>query len=196
MTPHPIERESYRILAGRVDLGHVAPGPRAVIERVIHASADLDYADSMVVDEAAVDAGVAAVRAGAPAIVDVTMVAAGITAYPTQCLLHEAVAGPGGFPTRSQVGTELASERHPSGAVWIIGCAPTALRALVERVDAGQVQPALVIALPVGFVGATEAKAAARDLDVPVITNRGEKGGAAGAAAAFNALVRLSQTGG
>src|SRR5207249_6687496 len=75
---HPIEAESYRILAGRVDLSGLAPGPRAVVARVIHASADLEYAETMVVGEAAVDAGVAALRAGAPIVADVAMVAAGV----------------------------------------------------------------------------------------------------------------------
>ena len=55
---HPIEAESYRILEARIDLSGWAPGPRAVVARVVHASADLDYAATMAVDEAAVDAGV------------------------------------------------------------------------------------------------------------------------------------------
>src|SRR5207248_2742436 len=69
---HPIETESYRILGTRVDLSHLDPGPRAVVERVIHASADPEYATSTVVDPAAVDTGVRALRAGGlPAISNV-----------------------------------------------------------------------------------------------------------------------------
>jgi precorrin isomerase len=196
MSTHPIEQESFRILAGRVDLAHLAPGPRTVVERVIHASADLEFATSMVVDEASVAAGVAAVAAGAPVVVDVQMVAAGISGYPTTCLLEEASAGPGGLPTRSSMAVRLAAERHPRGAVWVIGCAPTALSELLGLVETDRAHPALVIGLPVGFVGAAEAKAAARRLHdrtgMAVITNVGEKGGSAVAAAAFNALVRLS----
>jgi len=197
---HPIEAESYRILARRADLADLAPGPRAVIERVIHASADMEFATSMVVDEKDVAAGVAAVAAGAPAIVDVEMVRAGISSYPTECFLAQAVAGPGGFPTRSAAAVRVAAERHPDGAVWVIGCAPTALVELLGLAAAGRVRPALVIALPVGFVGAAEAKEAARHLaagnGLAVISNVGEKGGSAVAAAAFNALVRLSQAAG
>jgi precorrin-8X/cobalt-precorrin-8 methylmutase len=71
------------------------------------------------------------------------------------------------------------------GAVWVIGTAPTALSELLD-LDAA---PALVIGLPVGFVGAAEAKAALRASGLPALTNQGEKGGAAVAAAALNALL-------
>ena len=193
MTPHPIEQESYRILATRVDLGAFGPRSRAVVERVVHASADPQLAETMVVSDDAVDAGIAALRAGAAVVVDVEMVRAGITGYPTECQLAGAVAGPGGYPTRSAMGVRAAAARFPEGAVWVIGCAPTALAELVEQAAAGHVRPALVIALPVGFVGAAEAKAAARGSALPVISNVGEKGGSAVAAAAFNAVLRLSQ---
>lgn len=189
---HPIEQESYRILAGRIDLTALAPGPRAVVERVVHASADLDFARSMRVDEAAVAAGVAAVRAGAAVVVDVEMVRAGISGYPTECLLSEASAGPDGLPTRSAMAIRASAARHPDGSVWVIGCAPTALAELVRLVADGLVRPGLVIGLPVGFVGAADAKRAAAALGVPVITNVGEKGGSAVAAAAFNAVRRLA----
>jgi len=193
MSPHPIEEESYRILATRVDLRGLGPGGRAVVERVVHASADTELGQSMVVPEEAVDAGIAALRAGAPVVVDVEMVRAGITGYPTECLLAGAVAGPGGYPTRSAMGVRAAAARHPDGAVWVIGCAPTALAELLDHAAGGHVRPALVIGLPVGFVGAAAAKAAARATDLAVITNVGDKGGSAVAAAAFNALLRLSQ---
>jgi precorrin isomerase len=192
VTVHPIETQSYAILAGRIDLGHLQPGPRAVIERVIHASADLEFATSMVVDQQAVDAGVAAVSGDAPVIVDVEMVGAGITGKSTICLLGETAAVPGGYPTRSALAIRAAGARHPDGAIWVIGCAPTALAEVVSLTAAVVIRPALIIGLPVGFVGAAKAKEAARAVDVPSITNVGEKGGSAVAAAAFNAIVRLS----
>ncbi|MET8094819.1 precorrin-8X methylmutase, partial [Micromonospora sp. NPDC005220] len=76
---HPIEVESYRILRERVDLSHLPPLSRAVTERVVHASADLAYVDDLVCDEAALESGLTALRAGAPVVTDVAMVAAGIT---------------------------------------------------------------------------------------------------------------------
>ena len=192
MTVHPIEAQSYRILAGRVDLSAFGAGAAAVAARVIHASADVEYAATMVVDEAAVAAGVAALRAGAPVVTDVEMVAAGISGVPTRCYLAEVPPSPGDGPTRSAAGMRLAAARHPEGAVVVVGCAPTALAEVVRLWADSALRPALVVGLPVGFVGAAEAKDALRAAGCPSISNVGEKGGSAVAAAAVNALVRLA----
>jgi len=190
LTVHPIEAESMRILAERVDLSHLGPGARAVVERVIHASADLEYAGTMVVSEEAVAAGIGALRAGASVVTDVEMVRHGLVGVAGRCYLAEARGEPTG--TRSAQGMRFAAEHHPSGAIVVVGCAPTALAKVVELVRAGGFRPALVIGLPVGFVGAAEAKAALRSSGLPAITNVGEKGGSAVAAAAFNALARMA----
>ena len=191
-TVHPIEAESYRILRERVDLAHLASGPRAVVERVVHASADLDYAETMALTAAAVDAGVAALVAGATVVADVEMVRAGITGADAVCYLGEARAE--GEVTRSAAAMRLAAERHPEGAVVVVGCAPTALVEVVRLAERG-FAPALVVGLPVGFVGAAESKALARASALATITNEGEKGGSAVAAAAVNALARLAHAG-
>ena len=193
MTIHPIEVESYRIMGERVDLSRFPNGPRAVVARVIHASADLEFADLMVVPDDAVAAGVAALRSGAPVITDVEMVRHGLTGVEAHCYLSEATAS--GDVTRSAAGMRLAAERHPDGAVVVVGCAPTALFEVVDLAAAGQFRPALVVGLPVGFVGAAESKEAARRSGLPAITNVGEKGGSAVAAAALNALRRLADAG-
>src|SRR5437879_6018494 len=138
---HPIESDSYRILADRIDLSHWPPTPRAVVERVIHASADPEYASTMSVPLAAVYAGVAAIRDGAPVITDVEMTRAGITGVPADCLLGEAVAADG--LTRSAAAMRLAAMRHPEGSVVVIGCAPTALQEVVTLAGAGAFSPAL-----------------------------------------------------
>ncbi len=189
---HPIEAESYRILAARVDLAGFGPAAAAVVARVIHASADLEYATTMVVEEGAAAAGVAAVAAGAPVVVDVEMVRHGVTALAVECFLP--AAAPAGT-TRSAAGIALAAERHPEGAIVVVGCAPTALDEVVRLHQAGMFAPALVIGLPVGFVGAAESKQRLRDSGLPAISNVGEKGGSAVAAAALNALVRLAGSG-
>ena len=196
MTVHPIEAESYRILASRIDLTHLDSGVRAVVERVIHASADLEFASTMRVDAASVARGVSAIAGGAPVVVDAEMVRAGITGSPTVCLLSSAVAGPDGFPTRSAMAIRAAAELYDRDAVWVIGNAPTALMEVIALIESGDLAPALVIGLPVGFVGAAQSKQALRDLagarHLATITNVGEKGGSAVAAAAFNALARLA----
>jgi len=180
---HPIEQESYAILRRRVDLSALAPWSRAVVERVVHASADLSYVDDLVLDEPALARGAAALRAGAPVVADVQMVAAGITRRDAVCRVREAVAS--GGRTRSAEAVRLALAEVGPGAVWVVGCAPTALVELLA-LDA---DPALVVGLPVGFVGAAESKQALRESGLPAVSNRSEKGGSAVAAAALNALL-------
>ncbi|WP_433124184.1 precorrin-8X methylmutase [Micromonospora sp. CA-240977] len=191
---HPIEVESYRILRERVDLSHLPPLSRAVTERVVHASADLAYVDELVCDEAALESGLAALRAGAPVVTDVAMVAAGITRAGLElvCPVAEPAAAELGRTagiTRSAAAVRIALERVGPGAVWVVGCAPTALVELLT-VDAA---PALVVGLPVGFVGAAESKAALRASGLPAVSNVGEKGGSAVAAAALNALLYIEE---
>ncbi|MFC3576112.1 precorrin-8X methylmutase [Streptomyces yaanensis] len=180
---HPIEQESFRRLRARLDTSHFAPLTRAVVERVIHSAADLDYASDLVMDEGELEKAHAALHDGAPVVVDVEMVAAGITRRETVCRLKDARSGPG--MTRSAHAIRLAYEDVGPGALWVIGCAPTALEELL-KLDAS---PALVIGLPVGFVGAAESKAALRESGLPAVSNVSEKGGSAVAAAALNALL-------
>ena len=180
---HQIEQQSYRILRERLDTSAYPPLTRAVIERVVHASADLSYADDLVCDEPTLQRALAALRAGAAVVTDVEMVAAGITRRPTRCYLKDAVAT-GGL-TRSAAALRAAVADVGAGAVWVVGCAPTALFELIALSP----DPALVVGLPVGFVGAAESKAALRASGLPAISNVSEKGGSAVAAAALNALL-------
>ena len=185
---HPIEAESYRILRGLVDLSRFGPLGRAVAERVIHASADLEYAESLSLEEAALEDGLQAIRRGARVVTDVGMVAAGITALETVCFVSDPLARTLSDKlgiTRSAAGFRIAAEDVGRGAVWVVGNAPTAL---FELLDLGA-DPALVVGLPVGFVGAAESKDKLLESGLPAIANRGPKGGSAVASAALNALI-------
>lgn len=185
---HPIETESYRILRELVDLSHLGPLSCAVTERVIHASADLEYADSLVLTEETLQSGLEALRDGAPVVTDVGMVAVGITGRETLCFVSDPRTrrlSEEASITRSAAGFRLAVLEVGDGAVWVVGNAPTALFELLEM-DA---EPALVIGLPVGFVGAAESKEKLIESDLPAVANRGRKGGSAVAAAALNALI-------
>ena len=185
---HPIEVESYGILRSRVDTRSLPRWTRAVTERVIHSSADVSYSGDLVCDEDVLAAAAAALAAGAPLVVDAAMVGAGITTYPSTCLVRDpdaaALAAATG-DTRSAAAFRLAAEQVGPGAVWVVGNAPTALFALLDL----DVAPALVVGLPVGFVGSVESKEALRASGLPALTNRSEKGGSAVAAAAVNALL-------
>ncbi len=189
---HPIERESYRILRGLVDLSRLGPLGRAVAERVIHASADTEYAASLVLDEPSLEEGLAALRLDAPVVTDVHMVAAGITAREAVCLVSDPRARHLSEElgiTRSAAGFRLAAGEVGPGAVWVVGNAPTALFGLLEMDNS----PALIIGLPVGFVEAAESKEALLHSGLPGIANRGPKGGSAVAAAALNALIYFEE---
>jgi precorrin-8X/cobalt-precorrin-8 methylmutase len=189
---HPIEQESYRILRELVDLSDLEPLSRAVAERVIHASADLEYADTLVLNESALMSGLVALRRGAPIVADVGMVAAGITAREVHCFVSDPRArelSESLGTTRSAAGFRVAAEEVGGGAVWVVGNAPTALFELLEM----DVEPALVIGLPVGFVGAAESKEGLMRSGLPAVTNRGPRGGSAVAAAALNALLYFEE---
>ena len=197
-TVHPIEVESYAILRTRLDTSDLPPLTRAVVERVVHTSADTGWAGDLVCDEAALRAGRQALLAGAPLVTDVRMVAVGVTSRPATVALDLAAlditaldnsgAAAEGL-TRSAAGIRAAVARFPEGAVWAIGNAPTALAELVRCAEAGLVTTPLVVGLPVGFVGSVAAKAALRASGLPTVSNRSERGGAAAAAAAVNALL-------
>jgi len=195
---HPIEQESYRRLATKVDLSGWPPGPAAVAARVVHATADPALVDQLVVPERSVSAGAAAILAGAPVICDIEMVRAGISGVRAICTLGE-VADAGPYPSRSAAAMARAAASHPDGAVIVVGCAPTALAEVNRLIDSGALRPSLVIGTPVGYVGAAEAKEALLSVSertgVPSIVLRGDRGGAAVAASMLNALVRLSGVG-
>ena len=188
---HPLEQESYRILRARLDLSRLPPLSRAVTERIIHATADFDYATDLVTDETALKRGVSAIAAGAPVVADAAMVAAGIGDYPVICKAGDSLtarlARTAGI-TMSAAGARLGFGEAGPGAVWLVGSAPTALTEVIAR----EVQPALVIGVPVGFVGAVESKDALRASGLPSLSNVSEKGGPAVAVAAFTALLRAA----
>jgi precorrin-8X/cobalt-precorrin-8 methylmutase len=180
--------ESQAILRSRIDLSRLPPLSRAVTEHVIMASADFDYATDLVCDEETLAAAVAEVAAGATVVADAAMVAAGITGHPVTCKsdepLTERLARTAGI-SRAAAAVRLAFGQAGPGAIWVVGGAPAALEEVISR----DVQPSFVIGLPVGFAGAAEAKDALRASGLPSLSNLSEKGGAAVAAAAFNALL-------
>ncbi len=170
--------------------------------RVIHACGMVEAAADILFSPGAVEAGVAALAAGAPILCDARMVAEGITrarlpaGNAVLCTLHDpavpALAAKLGT-TRTAAAMELWRDRL-GGAVVAIGNAPTALFRLLELLEAGVPPPAAVVGMPVGFVGAAESKEALlADGRVPALVVRGRKGGSAMAAAAVNALASAAE---
>ena len=193
-----IYRRSFAIIRAEADLAGLSPDLARTIVRMIHACGMTDLPRDLAASPGAAEAGREALRAGAPILCDSAMVAAGVTRarLPTAnaviCTLNApevpTLAAEFGT-TRSAAALELWRD-HLEGAVVAIGNAPTALFHLFDMLDAGAPKPALILGLPVGFVGAAESKDAlrSRSQGVPFITILGRRGGSAMASAAINAL--------
>lgn len=175
-----------------------------IIERVVHATADPEFARNTIISDGAVEEGVRAIKSGAKVVVDVKMVKAGVNVAKlrkfggrVECYVDDERAlrmAREDSMTRAAAGMRLAIEEGLEGGIALIGNSPTAAFELVHAVKEGNAKPALVIATPVGFIGAAEAKEAVMGLSIPYITVRGPKGGSPVAAAIFNALLALAES--
>ena len=197
-----IYRKSFAMIRQEADLARFTPTEERVAVRVIHACGMVEASSDILFSSGAVEAGIAALRNGAPVFCDARMVADGVTrarlpaGNEVICTLRDprvpALAEALGT-TRTAAAMELWGERL-AGAVVAIGNAPTALFRLLELLDAGWPAPAAVVGMPVGFVGAAESKEALfADGRVPALIVRGRKGGSAMAAAAVNALASAAE---
>ena len=203
LLPADIERTSMAIIQGELtERGIQVPtGCEAVVQRVIHTTADFDYAKNLCFTPGAVDKGVEALGRGAVLVTDTNMALAGIS-KPTlkklgcsaYCYMADedvARAAVQENTTRADAAMQKAAQLHP-GAVFAVGNAPTALFRLEKLIEEG-LRPALVIAVPVGFVNVVESKerifSACEAAGVPVIAAMGRKGGSNVAAAVCNALL-------
>ena len=201
MKPADIEKRSFAIITEELG-GRTFPESVAeVVKRVIHTSADFDYADNLCFSPDAVEQAKAALEAGATIVTDTNMALAGIS-KPTLaklggkavCLMaDEAVAREAKERgvTRATVSMEHAAKLD-GPLIFAIGNAPTALIRLHELIEEGAVSPALVIGVPVGFVNVVESKELFLGGDTPYIIARGRKGGSNVAAAIVNALLYQS----
>ena len=196
--PAAIYAQSFATVQTEGKLDRFAPDMQPLITRLIHACGMVEIADRLAYSPDCSAAGHKALTSGAPILCDCEMVAAGIirrnlpAANPVIVTLNDPAVPDLAQTignTRSAAAVELWAD-HIEGAVVAIGNAPTALFHLLELFDAGWPKPALIIGLPVGFVGAAESKAelAGNPRGVPFLTLRGRKGGSAMASAAFNAL--------
>ena len=198
MKPADIEKRSFAIITEELGGRTFPDGVAEVVKRVIHTSADFDYADNLCFSPDAVEQAKAALEAGATIVTDTNMALAGIS-KPTLaklggkavCLMaDEDVAREARTRgvTRATVSMEHAAKLD-GPLIFAIGNAPTALIRLHELIREGAVSPALVIGVPVGFVNVVESKELFIGGDTPYIIARGRKGGSNVAAAIVNALL-------
>lgn len=198
LKPMEIERRSFEIitqeLAGRIPEDEKAP----VIKRVIHTSADFDYAENLVFSEGAVARAQDVLKNGVSVVTDTNMAKAGIN--------KKILSGLGGAVHCFMADADVAEEAKKRGVtraavsmekaaamgkpfIAAIGNAPTALIRLKELIDAGKAEPELIIGVPVGFVNVVESKELIIQSGIPYIVAKGRKGGSSIAAAIVNALL-------
>ena len=202
--PGDIERTSLAIIARELAARgiEIPPEHQAVVHRVIHATADFDYAASLRFTPGAATRGAAALAAGGTIVTDTNMALAGVSKPALArlggaafCYMADpavAAAAKAAGTTRAVAAMGHAAAAHP-GAVFAVGNAPTALFALCDAMERGDFRPALVIGVPVGFVNVVESKERLMEvcqrLGVPAIAAMGRKGGSSVAAAICNALL-------
>ena len=201
--PADIERTSMSIIRQELEeLGITIPAENAaVVHRVIHASADFEYAQNLKFTPGAVQKGVEALKAGAVIVTDTNMAGAGLSkpsltrlGTSAHCFMADpavAEAARRDGTTRAVAAMKEAGEQFP-GAILAVGNAPTALLQIAKQIEAGQ-RPALVIGVPVGFVNVVESKEILMNVcekhGIPAICAMGRKGGSTVAAAICNALL-------
>ena len=196
--PMDIEKRSFEIITQLLGDTPMEPENEMVIKRVIHTSADFDYAQNLVFSPGAVQIGLEALRSGCDIVTDTQMAKAGINKKvlgklggTVHCFMSDedvAQEAKQRGVTRATVSMERASALNKS-CIFAIGNAPTALIAIKELMDSGRLHPALIIGVPVGFVNVVESKELIIASEVPHIVARGRKGGSNVAAAICNALL-------
>lgn len=201
-SPEDIEARSFDIIDSEFPQKPFTGRAWEIARRLVHTTGDLGIVEHLSLPEHAIDAGIAAIRAGAPVYTDTEMVRSGVPlrrVKPFGCNVR-CILGTEGIAelasskgiTRSRAGIELLGTAL-DGAIVAIGNAPTALLALLEAVQDKGVRPALVIGMPVGFVNAAESKQMLLDQgELPSLVVRGRRGGSPLAAATVNAVALLA----
>ena len=200
VAPQDIEAESFRIIERELGPTAFAPDEFAVVRRIIHATGDFSFAETLRFHPEAIAAGLTAIRSGRNILVDVGMAAAGVSAHllaafggRALCRVAEpetATLARANNTTRSDAAMTRATGDNIG--IIAIGNAPTALLKVMDLIERRLIAPNLVIGVPVGFVNAAESKELLAAQNYPFITALGRKGGTPVAVAAVNALLRLA----
>ena len=196
--PMDIEKRSFEIITDILGDTKLNPENELVIKRVIHTTADFEYVQNLIFSDHAVRKGIEALRNGCDIVTDTQMAKSGINKTilgklggQVHCFMSDAdvaaEAKERGI-TRAIVSMERAA-KLPKPCIFAIGNAPTALISLHEQMEAGKLNPALIIGVPVGFVNVVESKELIIESGVPHIVARGRKGGSNVAAAICNAML-------
>ncbi len=201
LEPAEIYRRSFSLISEEFGDYKVAEDEMLVRTRIAHTTADVEFAKTFLFHPRAIEAGVQALKAGKKIFTDVSMVSSGISPRVKNrdnelvCYLYDedvAEEAKRRETTKSAAAITKGIDQYKDGIV-AIGNAPTALFELIDLIKEGKASPALIVGVPVGFVGARESKVELAELDVPFITNLDRRGGSPIAAAIVNGLIALAE---
>lgn len=197
--PRAIEENSMELIYPFIKDMNLTPEEITVYSRMIHASGDVDYGHLIQTSKGAVAAGIQALRKGCDIYCDVTMVQTGINKNALKALGSQAfcrVADPDVVERAKEKNVSRSMEaihsfgKDLNGSIIAVGNAPTALFEAIRMTQEEGIVPALIVGIPVGFVGAAESKETLiQESTVPYITVRGTKGGSPIVASVINALM-------
>ena len=198
-----IEDASMEMIENEIGNHHYDKKEWPVVRRIIHSTADFDFADKnrVIFSKTAIESGIKALKNGCNIVVDVNGVIGGLNKQNPKDFKNNIICNISSpeimelakkqGKTRSQVSMRVASTEMKEGIV-VIGNAPTALLEVIQMVKEGVAKPALIIGIPVGFISSPESKEELSHItEVPFITNLGRKGGSSSASAIVNALYKL-----
>lgn len=197
--PMDIEVRSFEIIGEEMGPHNFTDRELSIIKRVIHTTADFEYKDITYIREGAIDEALKTLEKGVTIYTDTKMALSGINKKALEklnctvkCYVSDeevAKEAKERGVTRSIVGVEKAVSEGVE--IFVFGNAPTALFRLKELIEEGKANPSFVVAAPIGFVGAAESKEEFENVDMPMITVRGRKGGSGVAASIMNALMYM-----
>ncbi len=207
LKPHDIEKRSFEIISEEADLSDMPPEQLPIIKRVIHATADFEFKNTLMFHPDAIRTGIDAIKAGKNILTDVEMVKTGIIKRWLEpyggkviCNINDEDVvrlSKDTGKTRSEIAIKKALQANNNIGIIAIGNAPTALLKVIEMLNSPihpfTHSPILVVGVPVGFVKALESKALLAAQKFPFITNLSRKGGTPVAVAIINALLKVSK---
>ncbi|MBI5417575.1 precorrin-8X methylmutase [Candidatus Poribacteria bacterium] len=199
--PQEIEATSFKIIDKLIKDMTFSEKEKNIVRRVIHATVNIDYAKELLFHPEAIESGLKAIRAGKNIIVDVNMVKVGINEKILKnfggkiiCLINdmEVIESASNLKISKAAMSMRKASKFMDESIITIGNAPTALFEVIDLIRANIIKPALVVGIPVGFVGAAESKQELLEAGIPYITNSGNKGGSSVAVAITNALLKMA----
>ena len=196
---YEIAEKSRKIVKSLIDdkTKHLTPEERAIVERIVHSTADPEYADITQMSSDFVQESMKSIEKSKDILTDINMVKAGINKYKgkVKCYINNEktveIAKAEGI-TRAAAAMRVAASEGFDGIV-AIGNAPTALSEVLNLVKKGDMVVRSIVGVPVGFVGAAESKKAVQETGIPYIVTEGPKGGTPVAVAAVNSLINLKK---